>query len=202
VLDALDEGFHKAFKFVEPANKRTLVAVDVSGSMASPAMGLDLSCAQVSGAVAMTMARTEPYSEIRGFTSGTRGGYYGRGAAELTDLGITGKTSLAQAMKNVQKNNFGGTDCALPMVWAEKNRVEIDTFIVITDNETWAGNIKPSQALKSYRDKMGIDARLAVMAVSGSKFSIADPKDRGMMDFVGFDSAAPRVLADFSAGRL
>lgn len=200
VADALDEGFHKAFKYVEPAGKRTLVAVDVSGSMASPALGLDLSCAQVSGAVAMTVARTEPYSEIRGFTTQNRYSY-GR-QSELTDLGITGRTSLAVAMRNVQKNNFGGTDCALPMVWAEKNKVEIDTFVVITDNETWAGNIKPVQALKSYRDKMGIDARVAVMGVSGSDFTIADPRDRGMMDFVGFDSNAPRVLADFSAGRL
>lgn len=203
VLDALDEGFHKAFKFVEPANKRTLVAVDVSGSMASPALGLDLSCAQVSGAVAMTVARTEPYSEIRGFTTGSGGRFsYGR-ESELTDLGITGKTSLATAMRNVQKNNFGGTDCALPMVWAEKNKIEIDTFVVITDNETWAGNIKPVQSLKSYRDKMGIDARVAVMGVSGNPFTIADPTMGGeMLDMVGFDSNAPKVLADFSGGRI
>jgi len=202
VADALDEGFHTAFKYVEPANKRTLVAIDVSGSMASPALGLDLSCAQVSAAVGMTIARTEPYSEIRGFTSGNRGAYYARGAAELTDLGITGRTGLATAMKNVQKNNFGGTDCSQPMLWAMENKVDIDTFVVITDNETWAGKIKPSQALKQYRDKTGIGARLAVMGVAGSPFTIADPADRGMMDFVGFDSAAPRALADFSAGRL
>jgi 60 kDa SS-A/Ro ribonucleoprotein len=200
IKDALDEGFHLAFKTVEPANKRTLLAVDVSGSMSSPALGLDLSCAQVSGAMAMTIARTEPAYEIRGFTS-AGGGYWSRDS-KLTDLGITGKTSLAQAMKNVQKSNFGGTDCALPVVWALENKIEIDTFVVITDNETWAGNIKPTQALKQYRDRMGIDARLAVLGVASTGFTIADPNDRGQMDFVGFDSAAPRVLADFSAGRL
>src|SRR5690606_31980449 len=120
----------------------------------------------------------------------------------LTDLGITAKTSLSQAMKNVQKSNFGGTDCALPMVWALQNKVEIDTFVIITDNETWAGNIKPTQALKQYRDQMGIDARLAVLGVASSECTIADAKDRGTMDFCGFGSNAPRVLADFSAGRL
>jgi len=200
IKDALDEGFHLAFKTVEPANKRTLLAVDVSGSMASPALGLDLSCAQVSGAMAMTIARTEPAYEIRGFTSPSRS--YWHTDTELTDLGITAKTSLSQAMKNVQKNNFGGTDCAMPMVWALQNKVEIDTFVVITDSETWAGNVKPTQALKQYRDQMGIDARLAVLGVASTGFTIADSTDRGQMDFVGFDSNAPRVLADFSAGRL
>jgi 60 kDa SS-A/Ro ribonucleoprotein len=199
IKDALDEAFHISFKTVEPANKRTLLAVDVSGSMASPAMGLDLSCAQVSGAMAMTIARTEPAYEIRGFTS-NGGGW--RRDAELTDLGITARTQLNTAMNKVLKSNFGGTDCALPMLWAAQNKVAIDTFVVITDSETWAGNIKPTQALKQYREKMGIDARLAVLGVASTGFTIADPLDRGQMDFVGFDSNAPRVLADFSAGRL
>jgi 60 kDa SS-A/Ro ribonucleoprotein len=201
ILDALNDGFYTSFKTVEPAGKRTMLAIDVSGSMSSAAMGLDMSCAQVSGALAMTVARTEPAHIIRGFT--TSGGYgYGRGGAQLTDLGISAKTELSSAMQKVQHGNFGGTDCAQPMLWALENKVEVDTFAVITDNETWAGTIKPVQALKKYRDQTGIPARLAVFGVAATPFTIADPKDRGMMDFVGFDSNAPRVFADFSAGRL
>jgi 60 kDa SS-A/Ro ribonucleoprotein len=30
-----------------------------------------------------------------------------------------------------------------------------------------------------------------------NKFSIADPKDAGMLDIVGFDSAAPALMSDF-----
>lgn len=198
IVDALNEGFHLAFKTVEPAGKRTMLAIDVSGSMGAKASGLDLSCAQVSGAMAMTIARTEPAHIIRGFTCNS----YSYRNAELTDLGISARTDLATAMRKVQRSNFGGTDCSLPMVWAKQNGVEVDTFVVITDNETWAGNIHPFQALKDYRKATGIDARLAVLGVASNDFTIADPRDRGMMDFVGFDSNAPRVLADFSAGRI
>lgn len=42
---------------------------------------------------------------------------------------------------------FGGTDCAQPMLWAAERRLEFDTFVVLTDNETWAGKIHPFQAL-------------------------------------------------------
>jgi len=191
VLAGLTKGYYAAFKNVEPANKRTLVGVDVSGSMSwSAGQGLDLSCAQVAGAVAMQIARTEPYSMIRGFTD------------SFVDLDITENDTLAQAMRKVQRNNFGSTDCSLPMEWANKNNVEIDTFVVITDNETYVGHRHPFQALKAYRQKTGIDARLAVLGVAATDFTIADPSDRGMMDFVGFDSNGPKALADFSAGRI
>lgn len=190
IVDALNEGFHMAFKTVEPSGKRTLVATDVSGSMSQSAIGLDLSCAQVSAAVAMTVARTEPYSDIVGFSS------------NIVDLGITAKSSFADAMRKVSNRNFGGTDTAAAIEYATRNRIEVDTFVIVTDNETWGGSQKPFQALKQYRQKTGRDARVAVLGVASTDFTIADPTDRGMMDFVGFDANAPKALADFSAGRI
>lgn len=190
IVDALNEGFHMAFKAVEPSGKRTLVATDVSGSMSQAATGLDLSCAQVSAAVSMTVARTEPYSDIVGFSS------------NIVDLGITAKSSFADAMRKVSNRNFGGTDTAAAIEYATRNRIEVDTFVIVTDNETWGGSQKPFQALKQYRQKTGRDARVAVLGVASTDFTIADPTDRGMMDFVGFDANAPRALADFSAGRI
>lgn len=188
IVDALNEGFHLAFKSFEPSRKRTLVATDVSGSMSQDALGLDLSCAQVSAAVAMTVARTEPYSDIVGFASNVR------------DLGITAKSSLSDAMRKVQNMNFGSTDCAAAIKYALQNKIQVETFVVITDNETWSGGQKPFQALKEYRQKTGIAARLAVLGVAATDFTIADPSDSGMMDFCGFDANAPRALRDFSAG--
>lgn len=190
IAKALEDGFYTAFENVEPAGKRTMVALDVSGSMGSVAKGTDLSCAEVGAVMSMVVARTEPKSMIRGFTD------------RFVDLEITANDSFEVAAKKAQKNNFGGTDCSLPMLWALERNVEIDTFAVITDNETYAGGIHPFEALKKYRKATGIDARLGVFAVEGNPFSIADPSDRGMMDFVGFDASAPKVFADFSAGRI
>jgi 60 kDa SS-A/Ro ribonucleoprotein len=190
ILDALDEGFHKSFKSITPANKRTMLALDVSGSMGQDANGIDLSCAQVAAAMAMVSARTEPWHQIMGFANSFR------------DLGISSKMNLAQVSSKLSSASFGGTDLAQPMLWAAKNKVEVDTFSIYTDNETWAGRVHPYEALKSYRQQMGIDAKLAVFGVSSTEFSIADPKDRGTMDFVGFDSNSASVFADFSAGRL
>jgi len=190
ILDALNAGFHTSFKTIVPANKRTMLALDVSGSMASLASGLDLTCAQVNAAMSMTVAKTEPYHMIRGFCH------------TFKDLGISGTMDLNSVMHKVQDNTFGSTDCSLPMAWAFKNNVEIDTFQVWTDNETYAGRMHPHKALEQYRQATGINAKLAVVAITATDFTIADPSDSGMMDFVGVDSNTPRVMADFSGGRL
>ena len=92
---------------------------------------------------------------------------------------------------------FGGTDCALPMVEALKQRWAVDVFIVLTDNETWAGEIHPAQALREYRERTGIPAKLVVVGMASNGFSIADPEDAGMLDVVGMDAATPNVIGEF-----
>ena len=103
-------------------------------------------------------------------------------------------------LKTVDNLPFSGTDCALPMIWAKEHKVPIDTFVVYTDNETWAGSVHPFQALAEYRQKMGRQAKLIVVGMTATRFTIADPKDPGMLDVVGFDTAAPQVMADFARG--
>ena len=41
---------------------------------------------------------------------------------------------------------------------------------------------------------------LIVVGMLANPFTIADPTDAGMMDVVGFDTAAPAVMADFARG--
>ena len=62
--------------------------------------------------------------------------------------------------------------------------------------------VHPTEALKMYREAMGLPAKLAVMAFSATQFSIADPEDPLMMDIAGLDSAVPRILRDFAMGNL
>jgi 60 kDa SS-A/Ro ribonucleoprotein len=81
-------------------------------------------------------------------------------------------------------------------------RREIDTFVIYTDSETWAGDVHPAQALRDYRTASGIDACLVVVGMVSNGFSIADPADPGMLDVVGFDTATPQLISDFARGAL
>jgi 60 kDa SS-A/Ro ribonucleoprotein len=83
------------------------------------------------------------------------------------------------------------------MLWAARNKLDVSAFITYTDSETWAGNIHPAQALRQYRNEFVSDAKAIVVGMTSNGFTLADPNDRGMLDVVGFDTAAPAVIADF-----
>jgi 60 kDa SS-A/Ro ribonucleoprotein len=88
------------------------------------------------------------------------------------------------------------------MLYALETRRSIDTFVIYTDSETWAGGIHPVEALRRYRATSGIAARLIVVGMVANRFSIADPNDAGMLDVVGFDTSTPEVIGGFSRGEL
>ncbi len=189
VVDALDNAFYLAFDAVVPSGKRHMVCVDVSASMSAPAPSLtNISCCEVASALGLVLKRTEPDSSIWRFNN------------QLDTFPISPRMRLDDVLKHTREINGGGTDCALPMQHALTARTPIDVFVVITDSETHSGRRgHPFQALRHYRDAMGIPAKLVVIAITGTDVSIADPSDAGMLDVAGFDLSVPSVLRSFAA---
>lgn len=202
VTDALDAAFYTAFGAVQPSGTRTLLALDVSGSMAVPISGMPITAREASAALALVQLATEPAATAVGFT--TRGSGRATRASwhdsALRPLAISPRQRLDDALKVIDAMPMSGTDCALPMVYATEQGLEVDTFVVYTDNETWAGSIHPHQALAEYRRRSGIDAKLVVVGMTATEFSIADPSDPGMLDVVGFDAAVPSLITEFARG--
>ena len=207
VVDALDKAFDQSFATAPQTNQRFYLGIDVSSSMGSGEVAgvPGLTPRMAAAAMAMAIARREPNYYIAGFAAGDYGslryGFRGRVMARknaMAPLSITANDSLNDAMHKTQALDFGATDCALPMLDALEKKIPVDVFVILTDSETWAGPIHPTEALRKYRQEMGIPAKLVVVAMVANKFSIADPLDAGMLDVVGFDSAAPALIADFA----
>lgn len=222
VVDALNDAFHLAFDFVEPTGKRHLLAVDVSNSMwhegGRYALG-GLPPATAAAVMAMVTARTEAAYETVAFAGpecprgigfdlgeASQGPYGFAGRHErrgFTPMSVTPSMRLDAVVAEYRElAHVGRTDCALPMLHAIEAEREVDVFVIYTDNETWSGEIHPAQALAEYRRKSGIDAKLIVVGMTATDFSIADPKDPGMLDVVGFDTATPNMISAFARGDL
>lgn len=192
VVDALTDAFYLAFQNVEPASKRVVLALDVSGSMGSGVIAGIPGLTPMIGAAAMGLvtASTEPHHVIMGFSH------------TFVPVPISPRQRLDDVVRTMQSIPMGRTDCSLPMIWALENGVEADAFVVYTDSETWFGNIHPVQALQTYRHYTGVPAKLIVVGMVANRFSIADPNDPGMLDVVGFDTATPALIADMIADRM
>lgn len=186
INQALSNAFYAAFDNVVPSGKPTLLALDVSSSMTwGTIAGSPLCPREASACMAMVTARTEPNYHILGFSH------------RLVDIPINPTMGLNDIIRVIERVPMAGTDCALPMKWAISEKAPVEGFVVYTDNETWYGDIHPAQALKQHRSQLGVNSKLVVVGMTADKFSIADPKDPGMMDVVGFDSAAPALISDF-----
>jgi 60 kDa SS-A/Ro ribonucleoprotein len=186
VIAALDDAFYATFQNVEPCNEPVLLALDVSGSMGgSMIAGSCLSAREASAAMALITAATEPEYHIVGFTGG------------MVPLDITPKLRLDAVLKRISNLPFERTDCAQPMLYAQRERLNVSAFVTYTDSETWAGNIHPVQALRQYRSEFVGDAKAVVVGMTSNGFTLADPNDRGMLDVVGFDTSVPAVIANF-----
>jgi 60 kDa SS-A/Ro ribonucleoprotein len=188
IVEALDDAFYLAFEAVEATGARTLIGLDVSGSMGGGTIAgvPGLTPRVASAAMAMTHVRSEDHVRVMAFSD------------RFVRLDIERSDRLAGVIRKTDGLPFRSTDCALPMLYALEHRLPIDTFVIYTDNETWAGTIQPDEALRRYRAATGLPSKLVTVGMTASGFTIADPNDAGMLDVVGFDTSAPALIADFA----
>lgn len=185
VTDALDEAFYRAFKNVKPTGKRFNLALDVSGSMHGGSVaGTPLTPAQCAVAMALVTMNVERDVALFGF------------GTTYKPLPISKTDRLDRAVNKIANMNFGATDASLQIRTALSAGEKYDAFCTYTDNDINTG-YHPSQMLVKYRKEMGIPAKMVVVGMTSTGFTIADPTDPGQLDVVGFDSATPSLLADF-----
>lgn len=184
VLDTLDDAFYAAFGAVETTTEGYFMGVDCSGSMQSMAVtgSPNLTAVEVAGVMALACVKHQPNFWIGGFNH------------RMGELNILPSMRLDKVIKTILAFRWGSTDASLPFKHAIEHKMAVDKFVVITDNDINTGS-QPAQALRDYRRKMNPNAKSVVVATSMSEFTIADPKDAGMLDIVGFDSAAPQLIA-------
>lgn len=202
IVTALSNTFIKSFGNIPKTGKRIMVALDVSGSMSGAYCAGSTSVSCRDGSVAMAMAtvlaerdedgQLSPNTHVYSFTTTFK---------NVTGAFSTPGLTLDQAIRDTN-NVFGGTDCALPMKHATDHNIPIDAFIVYTDSETYAPTVHPQVALKIYRKKMGIDAKLVVVGMASNCLSIADPTDKNTLNLAGFDTSTPTIMSMFINGEL
>jgi 60 kDa SS-A/Ro ribonucleoprotein len=195
IVDILSDAFYLSFGNVEATGKNLCLGIDVSGSMyGSMIAGTNLDAGTAAAAMALVTAATEKNYELLAYSH------------QLVPLTISPKMRLDTVIKEMRKIPMGGTDCSLPIKWAYDKGVKVDAFLSYTDNETWHdgyGRIgHPSQWLKKYREKMGIDAKLCEVGFTSTNISIADPNDRFSLSVVGFDAATPSIMSEFIKGNV
>lgn len=193
IVTALEAAFYRSFENVESSGKRILIALDISGSMGCLVFDTPVEVREAATVMAMVTLRAETNCDIVGFHH------------KLVPLEMFKDRSktLSQLVDETHALGFGTTDCSKPMLWAHNHGKEYDAFIVYTDSETNSHRIPPYAALLKYRRAMNIPtAKLIVVGMTASNFTIAQPDDLHMLDVVGFDTDTPDMITEFVRGGL
>ena len=189
ISDALEVAYDMSFAAAEPTGRKYIVAVDSSGSMSGWSTVVSAGSAlgpayEVANTIAVMLTRLEG-SNVHVIDVDTR----------VHPSKVTPRTNLREIA--TWDSSGGGTDMSLPFTWAARQRAVVEGFVVLTDNETWAGNRHPVQALIAYRRKFNQAARVIVVSMTATGYSIADPGDPGVLNVAGLDGALPKLIAGF-----
>lgn len=185
IVEALNDAFDLACAAVAPTGQRLLVAVDVSGSMRAACAGSPtLSALEAGAAMLLPILRVEPRVEVIAFHTA------------VEQPGLTAGQRLDDVLLRLQQYD-GGTDLAQPVLYALDRGLVVDAFVVVTDNETWAGREHAKAALDRYRSSVNAAARIAVLATTASRGQVVPADDPLALGIAGFDAAVPRLVEDF-----
>jgi len=189
VVRALSDAYSLAFASAERTDARMVIAVDGSGSMMNYRIqhgGSSLGSAyHVCSAVAAMLAGTcSDQTWLMEFDSRPRPSQVHPGM------------SLSEVFS--KRCGGGATDLAAPVGWALANGVVTDLFVLLTDGETWAGQRHASQVLAEYRARYNPNARLVIASTTAAGYSVGDPRDPGVLNIAGFDSAVPTLVNGFA----
>lgn len=209
IVAALEAAFFNSFGNVIPSGKKIMMGLDISGSMGNSFIGsTNMTAREASFYMALVTAKIEPVTYTVAFDSKTHSsGIKGLMSASngVRSVNLTGATNLGDYDRVCGKWSGGRTDCALPMLHAFEQALDVDCFVIYTDNETWCGQIHPHVALEQYNNKFRTPngkpkAKLIVVGMTATNFTIAKPGDPDMLDVVGFDTNVPTLITNFAKG--
>jgi 60 kDa SS-A/Ro ribonucleoprotein len=202
IIDALSAAFYLAFEGVLPIRERLLIAIDVSSSMHGTLVNgiAGMQCHTAASAMALLFAKSAwresasgihiPNYTVIGFDTSAHA------------LNISPEQRLDDVLRTVKTAGGGGTNCAIPMLWARRQRREVDAFVLLTDSESWHGSSHPVQELALYRSEFNPEARIINVQMAATRTTTLDPKDHLALEVVGFDTSVPELLTGFIGGAI
>jgi 60 kDa SS-A/Ro ribonucleoprotein len=196
ILQALETALELSYGNVVPTNRKLCIGVDISGSMNQSCVGSPISADLAAAAVATVLCRVEPHATLVYFDT------------------VVQKVMKVSANATVSSlhggHRGGGTDVAAPLNWAlgrdrRGHRVgaveeDFDAFLILTDNETWAGHVHPTDALKQYRRERNPNAKLICASMAANHATVVDGADPLQLGICGLDSNLPVLVHEFLGG--
>jgi 60 kDa SS-A/Ro ribonucleoprotein len=166
---------------------RTLIALDVSGSMTTAAGKTNLSFAQIGGIFAMALLRKNPDAQVMFFDTGK------------VNIRVNPRDTILSNVEKICSHSGGGTNLDIPFNEAIKQNSKYDNIIAITDSEEWAGEGIADQ-IRKYRSKVNPKVKVFLLRIDPYDTN-PTPDMEGVYYIYGWSDLVLRYISSFTGSR-
>ncbi|MFG0286027.1 MAG: TROVE domain-containing protein [Phycisphaerales bacterium JB039] len=202
ILRSLEAALEIAVRNVPELPGRTVVCVDVSGSMHSPVTGYRkgsttaVRCVDVAALMAAAVLRRNVDADVMPFHD------------RVLDVRLNPRDTVMTNAEKLASMPGGGTNCSAPLAELNRRKSEVDTVIFVSDYESWIDTSSGSwrSGTETMRQWEQIrarcpKARLVCIDVQ-PQGSTQAPNRADILNVGGFSDAVFDVVGQFASGGL
>lgn len=193
IRGALEQAMEISLENTPEIPGRTLVAVDVSGSMSAPITGRtakpsNVTCLDVAALIGAALRRKNRDAMILTFDYSAR------------ELKVHQNAEVMTIATKIKAKLGGGTNCGSVVQHLLQNNIAVDNLIMVSDNESWADGWGSSLSdLWARYKKLHPKARMINCDITPNEYSAsADRADT--LRVAGFSDEVFNVMAAFLGG--
>lgn len=201
ITASLERALEHSLLNVPTFSGKTLVFVDVSGSMSSPITGhrqgatTKMRCVDVASLIASSLLRVNPNNtDVSMFDT------------RVHQAKLDPKASVMANAHTISRFGGGGTSCQLPLIQANDRRTKADLVIYISDNESWFntnrsyyGSIRSTETAEAWAvfKKRNPEAKMVCIDLQPGMSTQAPSTDPSVLNVGGFNDSVYRVIEQF-----
>jgi 60 kDa SS-A/Ro ribonucleoprotein len=193
---ALQDAMEIATRNVPALSGEVVVAVDVSGSMASAVTGYrkgattTTRCVDVAALIAACIQRSHPDARVLPFDTDVR------------ELRLNPRDSVTTQARQLAALCGGGTSVSAPLAHLNRTRAKVDLLVLVSDNESWR-DTRSGGATETMRQWEAIKSRCPqakLVCIDLQPVATSQTVERNdVLHVGGFSDAVFDLIANFAA---
>ncbi|RJG04699.1 TROVE domain-containing protein [Noviherbaspirillum cavernae] len=199
IREALQDALEIALANVPQIAGKVVVCPDVSGSMSSPVTGYRASastavrCIDVAALVAAAMLRKNAGTSVLPFEN------------DVVNIDLNPRDTVMTNAQKLAAIGGGGTNCSAPLALLNKNKVQADLIVFVSDNASWVdatrhGATATMREWETFKQR-NPDAKLVCIDIA--PYGTTQAAERmDVLNIGGFSDDVFNIVAAFAAGQL
>lgn len=197
ILDALQEAMEIATASVPVLHGDVAVAIDVSGSMASPVTGYRrggttaVTCVEVAALMVACIKRGNPRARVIPF------------AETVRELKLNARDSVLTQAQQMARMVGGGTSVSAPLAQLNRDRATPDLVVIVSDNQSWVDTRRAggTETMRQWAELKARNPKARLVCIDLQPYASSQAQESPDVTHIGgFSDAVFTLLADVARG--